>query len=90
MAVNEDLMYFYGTECHFCIEMKPLIQQLEQELGQEFNKFETWHDEDNNRKRAQIDIGLCGGVPFFYNNKTKKSLCGLTDYDKLKEWAIGE
>jgi len=29
---ESDLLEFYGTECHFCIEMKPVIEKLEKEL----------------------------------------------------------
>ena len=32
----------------------------------------------------------CGGVPFFYNTKTEKFICGEADYETLKKWAKGE
>jgi hypothetical protein len=35
----------------------------------------------------QYDQGRCGGVPFFYNQQTGKWLCGVVNYEKLKEWA---
>ena len=38
----------------------------------------------------EIDKGRCGGVPFFYNKKTGKFICGAADYDGLKKWAIGK
>jgi hypothetical protein len=29
----------------------------------------------------------CGGVPFFFNKKNKKTICGSAPYGKLKAWA---
>jgi thiol-disulfide isomerase/thioredoxin len=41
MAANPDLLEFYGTECPHCIEMEPLIKQLQDEEGIEINRFEV-------------------------------------------------
>lgn len=38
----------------------------------------------------ELDKDFCGGVPFFYNTKTNKWICGEADYDTLKKWAKGE
>ena len=35
----------------------------------------------------EYDKGYCGGVPFFFNKKTGKWLCGEVDYERLKKWA---
>lgn len=84
------LLYFYGTECTHCHAMKPLYDRLEQEEGLAFTKLECWHDENNAKKLEELDQGRCGGVPFFYNTKTEKFICGETDYETLKAWAKGE
>lgn len=84
------LLYFYGTECTHCHEMKPLYQQLEDEEGLAMTQLECWHDEANAKKLEELDKGLCGAVPFFYNTKTTKFICGSTDYETFKAWAKGD
>ena len=33
-----DLIEFYGTECHFCVLMAPLVERLVKEEGVVFQK----------------------------------------------------
>jgi thiol-disulfide isomerase/thioredoxin len=82
------LLMFYGTECTHCHEMMPLVDKLEKEEGVKVEKVETWHDSAN-KKKLESTPGFedCGGVPFFYNEKTKESMCGSGPYEKLKKWA---
>lgn len=84
------LIEFYGTECPHCIHMKPLVEQLEKELDLKVEKLETWHNEENAKKQEEFDKGLCGGVPFLYNTESKKFLCGASEYEQLKKWALGK
>ena len=81
------LLEFYGTECPHCREMAPLVERLEQETGVRVEKFETWHNEENEKKRQTYDQDFCGGVPFFFNTETKQWICGSTSYEELKKWA---
>lgn len=81
------LLEFYGTECPHCESMKVLVAKLEKEEGVKVDSFETWHNEENAKKMEEYDKDLCGGVPFFYNTKNKKFICGEASYDELKEWA---
>jgi hypothetical protein len=67
--------------------MKVLVAKLEKEEGVKVDSFETWHNEENAKKMEEYDKDLCGGVPFFYNTKNKKFICGEASYDELKEWA---
>ena len=85
---------FSGRECVHCKEMNPLVQKLEKE-GVEVTKMEVWHDASNRKLMEQYDKDedgneFCGGVPFFYNEKTGKKICGNTKYEKLKVWAEGK
>ena len=82
-------MMFHGTECKHCIEMEPLVKKLEKELNVKVDKIETWHNAANDKKLKDLDKGKCGGVPFFYNKKTKATICGSTSYANLKKWATG-
>ena len=86
MALKE----FYGETCPHCIEMKPLVEKLEAELGVEVEKLEVWNNEENAKLAQEADGGKCGGVPFFINEETGATICGATDYDSLKAWASGK
>lgn len=88
--MTDELLNFYGTECVHCHEMKPLIEKLEKEEGIKIKMVEVWHNSENLRLMKSYDKGYCGGVPFFFNTKTGKWICGSTTYEKLKAWAKGE
>lgn len=90
MAEASNLIEFYGIECVHCRVMNPLIEKLEKEEGVKLKRIEVWHNDANAKLLQQIDRGFCGGVPFFFNIKTGKWICGSTSYDKLKEWALGK
>jgi thiol-disulfide isomerase/thioredoxin len=85
------LLEFYGKECPHCVEMRPLVERLEAELGVDVEKYETWHDEKNEEKRRIHDKGgECGGVPFFVNTESGETICGAVPYETLKAWAKGK
>lgn len=82
------LLEFYGKECPHCNRMHPLVEQLEKETGVTVEKFETWHDLQNEEMRRKYDEGdECGGVPYFVNEATGVKICGAVSYDELKLWA---
>lgn len=85
-----DLIMFYGTECIHCHEMMPLVEKLEKEEKVKVEKLEIWHDSKNKKIYDSCNAGgiKCTGVPYFYNKKTKKSICGSTAYSELKKWAM--
>lgn len=87
---GSDLIMFSGTECTHCHEMDPLVQQMEQDLGVEVKKLEVWHNAENAKFLSEVDNDLCGGIPFFYNQKSKGWICGNAEMDRLKKWALGE
>ncbi|CAK0875839.1 unnamed protein product, partial [Prorocentrum cordatum] len=62
----------------------------EGELGVKIVWLEAWENPLNERLRAAIDNkNQCGGVPYLFNRKTGKVLCGVQSYDKLRLWAQG-
>lgn len=85
-----NLLEFYGIECPHCVRMHALVERLEKELGVHVERYEVWHNNENRKIMQQYDKDLCGGVPFFYNTATDKWICGETDYEELKTWAIGK
>jgi len=86
----DDLIEFYGIECQHCIQMQPLIERLEEETGLKIKRIEVWHNETNAKFMEQFDKGFCGGVPFFFNKKTGKWICGSASYENLKSWAMSK
>lgn len=84
------LYEFYGDSCPHCIEMMPVVEKLEKELGVKVEKLEVWNNEANAEKLEEIDRGLCGGVPFFYNDENKDFICGSCDEGRLRAWMKGE
>ncbi len=86
----DELLFFTGSECVHCNEMKPLVEKLKREESINLKEIEVWHNAANARFMESIDKGFCGGVPFFVNTKTGKKICGAVDYEALKKWATGK
>ena len=84
------LLEFYGDTCPHCVEMKPMVVKVAKTLGVEIESLEVWNNEENAKKLEAIDDGLCGGVPFFFNEDAKTFICGSTDEETLSMWAKGE
>lgn len=87
-----DLLCFYGNDCEMCSFMATVIKDLERDNpGMKIKRFETWSNRENDKLRELCDGQAgCGGVPFFYNKKTKAWICGATTGDNLKRWATGQ
>jgi thiol-disulfide isomerase/thioredoxin len=82
------LINFYGTECPHCERMIPIMDKLEKETGVTIERLEVWHSEANRAKYETYDRDdACGGVPFFVNTTTSKTICGEATYEELLEWA---
>lgn len=85
------LIGFYADQSMESKRMRYLAGLLEKELpGTRIVWLETWENPLNERLRATIDIkNQCGGVPYLFNRRTGKVLCGIVAYDKLRSWAQG-
>ncbi|MGC8885253.1 MAG: thioredoxin family protein [Candidatus Nanoarchaeia archaeon] len=89
--ITGQFIEFYGAECPHCKKMAPIVSQVEQETGIEFQKLEVWHNQENQQKMLeyagsiQRDCGLLG-VPAFVAVKTNKSICGEISTEKLKNF----
>eukprot|EP00930_Biecheleria_cincta_P009300 TRINITY_DN111000_c0_g1_i1.p1 TRINITY_DN111000_c0_g1~~TRINITY_DN111000_c0_g1_i1.p1 ORF type:complete len:154 (+),score=35.41 TRINITY_DN111000_c0_g1_i1:126-587(+) len=85
------LIGFYAEQSMEAKRMRYLGKLLEQELpGTRIVWLEAWENPLNERLRATIDYkNQCGGVPYLFNKKTGKVLCGVVAYDKLRLWAQG-
>jgi hypothetical protein len=70
--------------------MHDLVVRLEKEEGIKIEALEVWHNKENEKRLIELDKDFCGGVPFFYNTKTEKWICGDASYEELKDWAQGK
>ncbi|MHB1830169.1 MAG: thioredoxin domain-containing protein [Candidatus Micrarchaeaceae archaeon] len=82
------LTEFYGKECPHCHAMDSLVDRLAKEEKVTVKRLEVWHNHKNAKTMQSVGKGRCGGVPFFFNAKTSKSICGETGYAALKKWAL--
>ncbi len=79
---------YFGLECEHCIRMQEMSKRLEQVEGVTIARFEVWHNKENMARVEQLDKeNKCGGLPFFINTKTGKTLCGEVSYDDLVAWS---
>jgi glutaredoxin len=87
----KNLLFFYGLECPHCKRMEKHVDKLITE-GFEFEKIEIWHNKENEETMVKLDCEdePCGGVPFFLNQTTHKTVCGEVPFKQLKEWAEGK
>lgn len=95
---NQNLSHiieFYGETCPHCLSMKPLIRELEGELGGEITKLEVWNHENNKaimKQHEAVIAEACGGfaaVPSFVNTQTNQALCGTHEKADLKNLIEG-
>lgn len=82
----EHLLFFYGKDCEHCKLMEGLVQKLKED-GIKVKHMEVWENKDNEAYMIELDKEPCGGVPFFVNTKSGKTICGEVPYEELKEWA---
>jgi thiol-disulfide isomerase/thioredoxin len=87
----KEILFFYGTECPSCIIVEPHVDKLISE-GFNIRKIEVWHNLENDKLLMELDVGenRCGGIPFFLNQITGKSICGEATYKEIKNWAEGK
>ncbi len=85
----EDLLFFYGLECPHCLIVEKHVDSLIAE-GINIKKIEVWHNKENDEMLMNLDLkdDNCGGVPFFLNQKTGKTICGEATYKEIKKWAV--
>jgi len=87
----KEILFFYGTECTHCIIVEKHVDKLICE-GFNIKKVEVWHNKENDKMMEELDKGddMCGGVPFFLNQITNKTICGEATYKEIKNWAEGK
>jgi len=61
-------------------------RELERE-GFHMKRFEVWYNTKNTELLQHLDMGRCGGVPYYFNKRTRRFVCGATDFENLRKWA---
>jgi thiol-disulfide isomerase/thioredoxin len=84
------LIEFYGEECPPCKQIKMFLNRLESEEGITVKRYEVWHNSQNQNLMMKYSKGRCNGVPFMYNKKNDRFICGAPTYDQIVEWAKSE
>jgi thiol-disulfide isomerase/thioredoxin len=84
------LYEFFGDGCPHCQKMDPKVKELEEEQDVDVKQLEVWNDQENAEKQVELDDGKCGGVPFFYNTETDEWICGETNMENLRKWALNK
>ena len=84
------LLMFRGHGDDYCKSMEPLLAKLEEDLGVKVRVFEVWYERKHLDFMRQLDNDRCGGVPFFFNKRTRMHICGATTYENMLLWAKGK
>jgi len=67
---------------------EPVVQSLEASIGKSVTRLEVYRSETNKQRYIQSGgLEKCGGVPFFYNDYTKSTVCGAREIAVLQRWA---
>jgi len=86
-----DLFYFYNPSCPWTKKATPEVDSLNSALEKEgSNKVVELNvrvKENYQLYEAVNGHTTCGGVPFFYNRATNRSICGFVQAEVLKNWA---
>lgn len=94
-TISGSFIEFVGDGCHFCENMEPIVQQVEQNMNFKFVQLESWFNETNQAiYLSHVDAFArdCGSpkdkliTPTFFSVKTGKALCGEVSAEKLKQF----
>ena len=88
--MDPNLVFFFGGRCPFTERVGPEVVCLQRILGRKITRLEVWEDEKNQAQYEASGGASCGGVPYFYNSTTGKSVCGAAPCAHLVKWAKGE
>jgi len=82
------VLMFRGRNDPFCNYMDPICEELEKELKCKIFRIDVWKSAQSMELLQQFDAlgkDKCGGVPYFFNKKTKYHICGATTKANLKK-----
>ncbi|CAM9762523.1 unnamed protein product [Ascophyllum nodosum] len=83
------LLEFHGANCDHCDAMVPLMRKLFNLYKIQVKRHMVWEGTANFRLMAAYDMETgCKGLPFFYNRRTNKAICGATTWENFKDWAF--
>ncbi|CAM9170743.1 unnamed protein product [Laminaria digitata] len=83
------LLEFHGANCDHCETMVPLMHKLFKIFRLNVKRHMVWEGTSNFRLMAAYDMETgCKGLPFFYNRRTNKTICGATTWTNFRNWAL--
>ena len=89
-AYEPYLVEFHGPDCQHCEDMLPLMKKVEKQQKTKFRRYMVWEGTDEFDLLRILDSRThCHGLPFFYNRRSHKAICGATTWENFREWAAG-
>jgi hypothetical protein len=86
---TEYLLEFVADSSQQCKLMEPLVHRLEEDLGTTVRRIDIHARPDYMTLFDAVGGQEGGNVPFFYNRRTARAICGATPYDNLQAWGAG-
>jgi len=85
------LLEFHSIDCDQCEDMEPVLRRVERELHTKIERLEVYLHPVNWDLLQKLDKkARCGGLPYYYNRRTNKYICGATTYSNFKAFAEGK
>ena len=83
------LMEFHSDNCDHCEQMEPVLRRLENDLKTKIRRINIFRRREFMGLLEAIGHDECGSLPFYYNRRTGRAICGATTYINLKRWGTG-
>lgn len=90
--VSNSCTEFYSSRCPHCMNMVPVVSQVENETGIWLEKLELYENTTNQKIFLNFNESILRdcpgelGVPTFYSTKTDKAVCGEMSKEVLKQF----
>lgn len=86
-AADPELTMFYSATCPFTAKAAPAIEAAEAATGVTITRRDVNKSRDAGVAYMKADNGRCGGVPYFWNSKTEKFICGApSSAEAVRMW----
>ncbi len=96
-TITADFAQFYGATCQHCKSMEPIVKQVEEETGIQFEKVEVWENNQNAQLMLLYKNEILNDckldaekrqVPVFLSVKHRKAVCGKMTKEQLKQFVL--
>eukprot|EP01128_Nolandella_sp_AFSM9_P000355 TRINITY_DN10516_c0_g1_i1.p1 TRINITY_DN10516_c0_g1~~TRINITY_DN10516_c0_g1_i1.p1 ORF type:complete len:154 (-),score=43.97 TRINITY_DN10516_c0_g1_i1:111-572(-) len=90
---GQPFVMFYGADCPYSKRVTPASLCLDAQLAASnasLRRVEVSNRQNYSLYKEALSLTPCKGVPFFFNELTGESICGVTSCEKLVAWAVTE